>query len=135
MGKMATAVCDGREYTLSLVEWGPARKLQYAALMKLGAVNKYEQPDFIPACEIAIYDAWPDDLLSDRSKLSKPSLIFYYRNLALAEEKMGVLQDLVKAGGDCGKPMSEYVRNGNPLNEFVWTPPVSQLIDDITEKW
>ncbi len=135
MGKMVTAVFEGSEYTLSLVEWGAVRKLQFAALKKLGSINEYEHPSFVPACEIAIYDTGPDALLSDSAKLEKPSLVFYYRSLALAEERMGHLEKLVKEGGDCGKPITEYIAGGDPLNEFVWTPPVSQFLDDITEKW
>lgn len=136
MGKMVTAAFEGSQYTLSLVEWGAVRKLLFAALKKLGATNEHEHPNFVPACEIAIYDAGPDVLLSDSAKLGKPSLIFYYTNLALAEEKMGRLEALVKEGGDCGKPMRDYIENGDDeLNEFAWMPPVSQFLDDITETW
>jgi len=136
MGKMVTAVFKGTEYTLSFVEWESARKLQYASFKKLGAINDYEHPNFVPACEIAIYDVGPDDLLSHPAKLNKPSLIFYYRSLALAEEKMGHIEELLKEGGDCGKPMREYIdKAGDQLDEFAWMPPVSQFLDDITEEW
>lgn len=90
---------DGR-FALSLVKWGFLRRLIVSALYKISRPNRFEQPSFVPAFELAVFRG---------SSLSRPLVLIHFSDEAAARRGWDAVLSAVRERGLAGA--TDYVCN------------------------
>jgi len=114
VGKVAVVNHERSEITLSMVKWGPLRRLMLSFGEKRGIVDGHSITPFVPKYEIAIYDGGPQVVFSQ-----KPYIIFYYPDASTAFRKWGELATIFEKGGLYGSQLSNFIEAGHPREQGV----------------
>jgi hypothetical protein len=113
MGKFAVIDHAGSTITLSMIKFGPLRRILLRVAKKLRLVERYRFPLFTPKYELAVFDGGRKAV----SSLHTPYLVFYYPDAGTAIRKWAELAAAVKQGGLHGNEIIQFIRNGNPREQ------------------
>jgi hypothetical protein len=86
MGKVAVVDHAGKRITLSLIRFGPLKRLLWRCGKRFGMIKSYEWAIFTPRYEIGVFDGSPRVLSSNM-----PHYIFYYPDADTANRKWSEL--------------------------------------------
>lgn len=90
---------DGR-FAVSMVKWGMLRRLIVSLIYKVSRPNRFEQPSFVPAFELAVFPG---------SSQSRPVVVIHFADDAAARRGWDAVTSAIKARGLTGA--TDYVCN------------------------
>ncbi len=96
---------DGR-FTVSMIKWGFLRRLLVSGIYTVSKPNRFEQPSFVPAFELAVFS---------RSPLRRPVVLIHFADDAAAKRGWEAITSAIRERGLKGA--TDYVCN-IPLSEM-----------------